>query len=134
MSSADNEFHALGRFRPFLVMLTIYNRNNFRGKNRRMVMRNIARAIGFSILVAALIGVIISASWFCSNKHFKLGIVAEPLSILLGSIQVVCIYLSISSKSRQINAVLEHLDVIIRKRKQHSNLCHYEHWQNSRLT
>lgn len=117
MSTESNKMRVLREFGPFLVILSIYNPKHFHGKTGRILIRNIGRSAGFTILVLTFFGIIASAYCVCSRNNFNLSLITAPLAIVFGGIQISCVYFSISSRSGRISAVVKRLEQFIQKRK-----------------
>lgn len=111
------EIVILRAFRPLLTLLTVYKWHNFRNKSCGLLMRNICRAIGITILFSSYAVLFLSSELMvCVKEKFDLDVIAQPLSFLLGGCQVQYIYFSILWKSAEVTKVLDRLHEIIKKR------------------
>lgn len=105
-------------YRPFLVILTVHKIRNFRSNDRRILWRNIGRAVGVTILLTIFVCLYLPYELsVCVRQHFNLNVISQPLSFSIGSSQVLIVYLILLLKGEKIIETIDHINQIIKKRK-----------------
>lgn len=114
----DDNILILRTFRPLLTFLTLYNLDNFREKSRRVIARNICRAISITVAFAAYVFLFLSSELLqCSNDRFVLSKIAQPLSFFIGGCQIIFIYPLLFGRSSRIIEILDDLQEIVERRE-----------------
>lgn len=114
-----DKIEVLIKFRPFLHILLNFLplKTNDAKKQRFGVARIICHLIGFVILLFFAIIFFISSIWFCIDEQLNLELVAQPISILLGGISMVLIYISIIPNGEGVKGIVDFIQKIVEKRK-----------------
>lgn len=107
----------LHSFRPLNRILKLYDLDNFRGNDRRVVFRNLFESIGFTILLSSMLSVLISAVGILIELADNLIELAHPLSIWLCVAQQCCTYSVLLVKEGQLSDVINLLQEQINARK-----------------
>lgn len=108
---------AFGAFRPFLRLLTIFDLANFRHSDRRVVLRNIFRAIVCAIIILCHEFLIMSNGWFCISHHFILREVAFKFGLYINATQFAITFVAFRWKIRMIYDTIDDLNGIVNMRK-----------------
>lgn len=104
----------LRAYRPFLTCLTVYKLDNFRTSDRRILFRNICRAIGFTLTFAIFLLLFLLTEFLaCYNKNFDLNVIVGPFSFFLVTSLVVPVYFVMLWKSNKIIDTLDYLDEVV---------------------
>lgn len=112
--AAKRSIQVLKAYRPFFRILTIYNAEKFQILNWKECVPVVCKAV---ILPVLLIWCHLSAFWYCVDQKFNLHVIAQPLSLLLGAIQMTCIYVALSMMNRKTEQTIDLLQEIIGKRE-----------------
>lgn len=107
----------LHAFRPLIRVLKLYDMNNFRGNDRRVVIRNLCESIGFTILLSSMISILVSAVAVLIELMGNLIELAHPLSIWLCVAQQCCTYTVLLMKETQLSELINFLQKVINSRK-----------------
>lgn len=113
---SNTKIVVLETFRPFLRILQIFNSNNI-PVNRKRNFYQIAGIIGFLLLLLITLTTLSFDVWFCVEQHFRPDKVAQPVSLLLYSMQVLIIYAVLINHNRQISAIVDRINDLVNKRK-----------------
>lgn len=106
--------HLLDAFQSFFRIFTIYNAENVQITNRRKTFYKIVEAI-LSPLVPWLSIVFIFV--YCREEDFRLNVIAQPVSVMLGIMQTLLIYVALAMQNRLISETIESLRTIIKQRE-----------------
>lgn len=105
-------------FHLFARTLAIYNADNYSWMNGgQVIRRNVVRAMWCTAFLLSLIVVSVLNAWTTFVLEGDLNERAFHLALMLGQLQQVFIYTSMTTKNREINAVLEQLQRTVDSRK-----------------
>lgn len=115
----DDKIQVLIKFRPFLFILLNFLPQKMKDANKQRfaTVRYACQMFGFFVVLFFAIIFFTSDIWFCINEQLKLELVAQPISILLGGISMVLIYISISLNGERVKAIVDFIQRIVEKRK-----------------
>lgn len=114
----NEEIVVLNAFRPFLTYLTIYKFDNFQNNDRRILSRNIWRAIGLTVLLAVYSFIFVLSEFAeCYKNNFDLAKIVQKLAFVVLGLPVPLIYLGLFWKSDKIIDVIDYLHGILVERK-----------------
>lgn len=109
----DKKMLILRAYRPFLTYLTVYKLNNFRNKERRILFRNIWRALGVSALIALTFLFLSSELAACYEYNFALNKTVQHFAYVILAVQLLCIYLVMFWKSHKAIDIFDDLHKIV---------------------
>lgn len=109
----------LQAFQPFLRILTILNRDNFREKDPPILMRNIFGAICELLLISILIITYISDGLYCYEKSFDMRMASQQIAVFFGCMQIFATYLSIFRQNELVITSIKKLQRFVEERKMH---------------
>lgn len=121
----NREIVILRAYRPFLTFLTMYKLDNFRHNvDRRILMRNICRATGVTLLLAIYLCPFLSSELivFIESK-FDLNASGVRFSYFVGGAPTMSVHLLLIWKCNKIIETLDYLRGIVMDRKCFSCLC-----------
>lgn len=107
----------LATYKPLTRILRLYNSDNFRDPDKSIVRRNIRETVTFSIWLASMLIVLISAITVFSEIKLDLVRLAHPLSIWLCVAQIFLSYVVLVAEERQLSGTIAHLQDTIDLRK-----------------
>lgn len=107
----------LHAYRPLIRIIQFYSVKNFQGDDRRILTRNLYETIGFTVLLASMLVVLISAIPVFMEIKLNLIELSHPLSIWLCVAQQFLTYMVLMAKRQQVIHAVERLQGMIAKRK-----------------
>lgn len=120
MTKKSRKIQVIEQFKPFQQFLVIYQSRNYRDVNQRPSPRKICLIVGFSLALLGTSICCITDAWFCVDQHLDLNVIAQPLSVLVGIIQIHFVFVSIISRTRRIGALVNSLQEIVEDRMFHT--------------
>lgn len=105
----------LGALEALQHILTVFNGENFRAPTKRIVARNICRAVFASLLLLPIPLSFLAVLWHCFATGFDVAAQSVALSGALETTRSIMIYITMWSKNRMITSTLDHLQKIIDK-------------------
>lgn len=111
--STDERTVILRAYRPFLTYLTVYKLNNFRNKERRVLLRNVSRAVGVALLIVLTFLFLSSQLAACYEYNFALDKTVQCLAYAILGIQLLCIYLVMFWESHKAIDIFEYLHKVV---------------------
>lgn len=102
-------FHAPQR------MLTVYNRENFRGHSTQALLRNTCRMLYVSILLLSLLFESVVVLWPSFSTGLNLVAQSIPLAGFLETTRSQLVFFTLWSKNRMVTETIAHLQSIIDK-------------------
>lgn len=112
MENSD-EIVILRAYRPFLTFLSVFKLDNFRCIDRCILLRNVCRAIGCSVIIAVTVTFVLT-DLFVSYKHnFELDKIIQQLSFVVIGITLPLIYAIMFWNTQRIVDILDDLHGIV---------------------
>lgn len=116
--ASKSKLQVLHAFYPLAHSLAAYNADNFTSTNsRRVIGRNLLRALGSTVMFAALLSVTSMIGWTCVVVELSWNERAYHLVSMLCIMQQFCIYASMTTKNGQIFDALQLLQQTVGNRK-----------------
>lgn len=115
-------------YRPFLKILTVYNRSIFRTNERTFLFRRFGEAIGVTFLLSLFVCLYLAYELsVCIQENFNLNMVSQPLSFFVGSSQVFIVYCLLAFNSTKVVKTVETINRIVTMSKspQGTQFCLY---------
>lgn len=112
LNNMGDKIQVLVKFRPFLYILL-----NFLPKDTNKQRFGVIHVFGFLVVLFFVIVFFISDIWYCIDEQFNLELIAQPISILLGGLSMVLIYISFTVNSERVKAIVDFIQRIVEKSK-----------------
>lgn len=113
----SREIRVLNAFRPFLRLLTAFNRNHFRHNNWRSIVRSVFYAFGAMVAVIANSAWIVLLAWYLfeTEAELKKFVVAIPMLVTL--LQIKLTFIALMMEHRTITETIDQLHRVINQSK-----------------
>lgn len=105
--------HVLHEFDPFLAILEIYNKENYRALELTQIFRNICFAFVVTILILSNANTIFLASWYLLENRHTMGTVVVNAPILLTITAFFITIVDLTMTNRMIAEVISRLQKAI---------------------
>lgn len=115
----ENEFQVLSKFRPFLHIILNHPPEKLKITHNKHLdnIKRICKKVAYILLLLSAPIFLVSAIWFCIDAQLQLEVIALPVSLLLGDISMRLICISVVSNGERVEAVIDFLQEIVKKRK-----------------
>lgn len=111
------DIRILSEFRPYLRLLTAYDRNHYRQRNSGRTLRSLYYPIATTSVVFGIPFMVILAVWHVIDNGGNLGMITVALPVQTSIIQMEITFISLMMKSRTISKTFDKIQEIIDRRK-----------------
>lgn len=115
MQVAQNHVDVFHSFGPYYRILNIYEADNFRNADQRVILWNLGRAFVYTVLVIGIILALIAQCWLCYDCNFELGESASIIGDVLFITQLIISQTAIARNKHRVYAIIETLQQTIQK-------------------
>lgn len=112
-----SQIRVLDRFRPYLHLLTAFNRDHFRITNWRNMLYSVLYTLGALAIFLAMLCYLVLLTWYLleNGANLKKSIVGVP--IVLSVLQLELIFIALVIKNRRVTKTIEQLQQAVDQRK-----------------
>lgn len=117
MDSHSRKICIFKEFRPFLRLLTAYNRNNFRHQNPRRNMHSVFYALFTTLLIPLLPLLIILGFWYLFENGSDSRKIIVGFPVIISIVLTALTFIALVVKNRRISETINEMQKMVNQRK-----------------